>query len=45
MSEPDHPSNEDVRTPISFKVMVGLVVLYLGWRLIQGVVWLFQNVF
>jgi len=45
MSQPGPPSEDDVSTPISFKVMVGLAVLYLGWRLIQGVVWLFQHVF
>ena len=26
------------KTPFSFKLMVGLAVLYLGWRLVQGVV-------
>ena len=25
------------RTPFSFKLMVGLAVLYLGWRLVQGI--------
>lgn len=29
-------------TPFLFKVTVLLAVVYLGWRLIQGVVWLFQ---
>lgn len=36
------PPDDEVRTPISFKVMVGLAFLYLGWRLVQGVVWVFQ---
>ena len=25
------------KTPFSFKLMVGLAVLYLGWRLVQGI--------
>ena len=24
-------------TPFSFKLMVGLAALYLGWRLVQGI--------
>lgn len=43
MSEQGSP--EDIKTPISFKVMVVAVAAYLGWRLVQGVVWLFQNIF
>ena len=31
---------DDLKTPFSFKLMVVLVVLYLGWRLVQGIVWL-----
>jgi hypothetical protein len=41
----DHQEQEDLRTPLSFKVMVVLVVLYLGWRLVEGVVWLWGIVF
>lgn len=36
---------EDVKTPFTFKLMVVLAALYLGWRLVQGVVWLFERVF
>lgn len=36
---------EEIKTPLSFKVMIVLVVLYLGWRLVEGVVWLWQRVF
>lgn len=36
----DHREPEDLKTPWSFKVMVVLVVLYLGWRLVEGIVWL-----
>ena len=32
-AEPDYPP-----TPFSFKLMIGLAVLYLGWRLIEGLV-------
>jgi hypothetical protein len=28
-------AGEDVKAPWHFKVLVGLVVLYLGWRLVQ----------
>jgi len=36
---------EDVKTPLSFKIMIVLVVLYLGWRLVEGIVWLWGKVF
>lgn len=31
--------------PLSFKLMVGLAALYLGWRLVQGVIALYRWVF
>lgn len=31
-AEPDYPP-----TPFSFKLMIGLAALYLGWRLVQGI--------
>jgi hypothetical protein len=34
---------EDLATPFSFKLMVVLVVLYLGWRLVQGVLWVIDR--
>jgi hypothetical protein len=40
--DPVPPEGDTVPTPISFKVMVVLAVLYLLYRLVQGVVWLFQ---
>ena len=40
MTEPG--PTEDLKTPITFKIMVVLVVVYLGWRLVQVVVWLIQ---
>lgn len=36
--------HEDLATPWSFKVMVVLVVLYLGWRLVEGIVWLWRAI-
>lgn len=36
----ERPSGGDLKTPFSFKLMVALTVLYLGWRLVQGIVWL-----
>ncbi len=29
-------------TPFSFKLMVALMAVYVGWRLIQGVIWLWN---
>jgi hypothetical protein len=31
---------EQVKAPFSFKLMIVLTVIYLGWRLVQGIVWL-----
>ena len=45
MSTSGPPPEDELRTPISFKLMVGLAALYLGWRLVQGVAWLYQLVF
>lgn len=39
----DHEQQEDLRAPFSFKLMIVLTVVYLGWRLIQGVVWLVEQ--
>ena len=36
----EKPEQEEVKAPFSFKLMIVLTVLYLGWRLIQGIVWL-----
>ena len=47
MSEPSPGESApvDERTPISFIILLVLAVLYLGWRLVQGIVvalgWLF----
>ena len=34
---------EDVKAPFSFKLMIALTVVYLGWRLIQGIIWLVER--
>lgn len=41
----DEREQEDVGAPLTFKLMVVLVALYLGWRLVQGVVWLWDRLF
>lgn len=43
MTEPH--DQEDLKTPWSFKVMIVLVVLYLAWRLVEGIVWLWEAIF
>jgi hypothetical protein len=42
MSDPEREvvPEEEVRAPFSFKLMIALTVLYLGYRLVQGIVWL-----
>ncbi len=47
---PDHDrgqevgeEQEEVKAPFSFKLMIALTVIYLGWRLIQGIVWLVEK--
>jgi hypothetical protein len=34
---------DEIRAPFSFKLMIALTVIYLGWRLIQGIVWLVER--
>jgi hypothetical protein len=45
MSEDQRPAPEDIKAPFSFKLMIALTVLYLGWRLVQGVIWLIDWIF
>lgn len=42
--EQPEPVEEEERWPIGFMVMIALVALYLGWRLIQGIIWLVQHI-
>jgi hypothetical protein len=30
--------------PVTFWIMIVLAVLYLGWRLIQGIIWVVERV-
>jgi hypothetical protein len=43
MTDRRDANDDQIKTPFSFKLMVVLVALYLGWRLIQGVVWVFER--
>jgi hypothetical protein len=45
MSEPDRvePTDEDLRAPFSFRLMIVLTVIYLGYRLVQGILWLVER--
>ncbi len=45
MTDPQSPAEDDaVKTPFSFKLMIVLTVLYLGWRLVQGIIWLIDKI-
>lgn len=44
MSGTEQQGQEDLKTPFTFKLMIVLTVVYLGWRLIQGVVWLLERI-
>jgi hypothetical protein len=37
------PTEKPVATPWHFKLLVLAVVLYLGWRLIQGIAWVAEH--
>ena len=39
------PDDKAPPAPISFKIMVGLAVIYLGFRLVEGLVWLIDRMF
>lgn len=36
-------AEEELKTPFSFKLMVAAAVVYLGWRLVQGIVWVVER--
>lgn len=42
MSDP-RPQDEEIKAPLSFKLMIALTVVYLGWRLVQGILWLIER--
>lgn len=37
--------NDAAPPPVSFWVMIILAVLYLGWRFVQGIMWLIDRIF
>ena len=37
--------DQDLKTPFTFKLMVVLAVLYLGWRLVEGIMWVWDQIF
>ncbi|MGI9119675.1 MAG: hypothetical protein ACR2G7_06065 [Acidimicrobiales bacterium] len=37
---PEPGAGEDLRAPWHFKLLVVAVVIYLGWRAVQGLAWL-----
>ena len=39
----DGHEDQDLKTPFTFKLMIALTVLYLGWRLVEGIVWLVER--
>ena len=42
--QPPPNESDDVTTPFSFKLMIVLTVIYLGWRLVQGIIWLIDKI-
>ena len=34
---------EEVRAPFRFKLMIALTIAYLGWRLVQGIIWVIEK--
>ena len=45
LPEADGPPQEKESYPVGFKIAVGLTAIYLLWRLVQGVLWLFTRLF
>lgn len=39
---PETSEGERVRAPFSFKLAIALTVLYLGWRLVEGIILLVE---
>jgi len=44
MTDPASRDQDDLKTPLSFKLMVVLVGLYLGWRFVEGVIWVVDRI-
>lgn len=43
MSDVDDALDDRPPVPFSFKLMVALAVLYVGWRIVQGILWLIDR--
>lgn len=39
------PQEDHEPAPLSFKLMLVAAAIYLGWRLVQGVIWLVDRFF
>jgi len=37
------PEAEDEKWPVGFLIVVTLTTLYLGWRLVQGIMWVLHR--
>lgn len=44
LPESDDASEEDLKAPFTFKLMIALTILYLGWRLVQGIMWVIDQI-
>jgi len=42
VADPEEANEERGRIPWHFWLMLSALVLYLGWRLVQGIVWVFS---
>ncbi len=42
VADPEAANEERGRVPWHFWLMLGVLVLYLGWRLVQGIMWVFS---
>jgi len=38
------PESNPEPAPLSFKLMIVATVVYLGWRLVQGVIWVIEQI-
>jgi hypothetical protein len=45
LPDADQPEEapEEVRAPFSFRLMIALTIAYLGWRLVQGIIWVIER--
>lgn len=44
LPETDGQPEEEIKAPFTFKLMIALTVLYLGWRLVQGIMWVIDQI-